>query len=287
MLISRTADESWVLQRFLDTQPEYCKSRWERSGASHDRPDFILPDEKIGIELGEWLHEEQTAAAREIGRFEKEINNTVIASGLTAFAKSFTHSADERYMTLLEVKSVPRRKEKDSAIHLLLDFLRAARKPETARELEFGVIHAAELPQPLKPFFGSVHLWRVRSDNFNLGININRATSFDPEDAVQALLDELHDKLVTKNDLYARTKADNQLKRLWLVVHYGRGLLWNTPYDGIGLKQGRPLDEHASREIVVERAHDFTSRSGTDAFDKVFLFFDVTPGSESFQVWPR
>ena len=104
---------------------------------------------------------------------------------------------------------------------------------------------------------------------------------------MQALLDELHDKLVAKGSLYSQSKSDRQLKQLWLVVHYGRGLLWNTPYHGIGMKEGQPLDEQTSRQIIAQRAHDFISSVGARAFDKVFLFFDMTPGSQAFEVWPE
>src|SRR5712692_7678265 len=106
-------------------------------------------------------------------------------------------------MTLVDIKSLPRRKEKDSAIDLLLDFLKIAGKPETVWERKHGVIYAAELPQALAAFFRSVQLWRLGSGDFNLGVNLNRTSSFDPEDAVQALLDELQDKLVAKRSLYA------------------------------------------------------------------------------------
>jgi hypothetical protein len=53
----------------------------------------------------------------------------------------------------------------------------------------------------------------------NLGFSINRASSFDPEDAVRALLEELRDKLVAKGQLYADAKAAKRLNALWLVVH--------------------------------------------------------------------
>jgi hypothetical protein len=287
MLISRSADETEVFRRFLATQSEYRRSQWEYCGASHERPDFVLLDEKIGIELGEWLHEEQTAASREIDRFEKEINEAAVAHGLNAFTRALKASTEERYMTLVDVKTIPRRIDKGPAIEALLDFLRTARKPASDRELRFGVRYATELPEPLSDFFRSVHLRRLRPEDFNLGVNINRASSFDPKDAVQALLDELHDKLVAKGSLYSQSKSDRRLKQLWLVVHYGRGLRWNTPYHGIGLKEGQPLDEQTSRQIIAQRAHDFLSGVGAGAFDKVFLFFDMTPGSQAFEVWPE
>jgi hypothetical protein len=67
---------------------------------------------------------------------------------------------------------------------------------------------------------------------------------------VVALLEELRDKLLAKRHLYAEAKAAKQLNELWLLVHYGRGLLWNTPYHGLGLKHGRALDEDTSRQIL-------------------------------------
>ena len=163
MLISRTAAETWVFRRFLDTQPKYRRSRWKRSGGGHEPPDFIISKEKIGVELGEWLHKQQTADAREIDRFERGINKRATAKRISAFAKSLTRSTEERYMTLADVKSLPRRREKDLAIDLLLDYLRTAKKPETARERKHGVIYAAELPQAVASFFRSVHLRRLRS----------------------------------------------------------------------------------------------------------------------------
>ena len=189
-------------------------------------------------------------------------------------------------MTLVGLKTLPKRQEKDLAINLLLEFLRDVAKPPTQWEQKYGVIYGAELPQGLSCYFQSAHLRLVRSGDINLGININRASSYDPEDALQALLDEVRDKLVTKRHLYSQAKADRHLTELWLVVHYGRGLLWNSPYHGIGLKEGRPLDEVTSRQIIVERCREFISEIGTGSFDRAFLFFDVSPGSQSFELWP-
>ncbi|HXR25053.1 MAG TPA: hypothetical protein VN742_06810 [Candidatus Binataceae bacterium] len=259
-------------------------SKWEHLGAGHEQPDFILVRESLGIELAEWLDEDQTKKAREFDRFEKEINEAA-ASSLMTFAKSFQPSTEQRYMTLLELKALPRRNEKNVVIGHLLDFLGGARRPQTSWEQRFGVIHV-ELPSELARVFRSIHFSCAPFESLNLGFTINRASSFDPEDAVQALLEELNDKLVAKRNLYYEAKAAKRISRLWLLVHYSRGLLWNTPYDGIGLKQGRSLDEHTSRQIIVERCHRFISGIGTGAFDRVFLFFDVSPGSQSLELWP-
>lgn len=286
MWISRKADEKWVFKRFVQTQPELHARRWRYEGGYHERPDFVLLKGRIGVELGEWLHRKQTAAARELDRFETEMGQAAHRRLMTAFTRSFKPSPTTRYAVVISVKKVPARQNKQAVIKALLDFLRKARRPGTAWERRHGVmVGQAELPDSLAPFVSSIQISEAPTQNLNLGIVINRAGSFDPEVAVEALLNGINDKLVTKRARYSRTKAEKGLHQLWLVIHYGRGMLWNTPYDGLGFKEGRPLDEHTSRQILVERAREFVSRVGTGPFDRVFLLFDVSPGLECFKVW--
>jgi len=286
--ISRDADEKWVFKRFLETQPELRARRWRYEGRYHERPDFVLLKGRIGVELGEWLHQKQTVAARELDRFETEMRQAAHRRRMTAFTKSFKPSSTTRYAVVISVKKVPARQNKQAVIKALLGFLRRARKSGTAWERRYGVmVGQAELPDSLAPFISSIQISESPTQNLNLGIVINRAGSFDPEVAVEALLNGINDKLVTKRDRYSGTRTEKRLRQLWLVVHYGRGMRWNTPYDGLGLKEGRPLDEHTSRQILVERAREFVSTVGAGPFDEVFLLFDVSPGLECFEVWPE
>jgi hypothetical protein len=54
--IPRSADEQGVFKRFLETQRSLTRQHWRYDGANHERPDFVLPEEKIGVELAEWIH---------------------------------------------------------------------------------------------------------------------------------------------------------------------------------------------------------------------------------------
>lgn len=168
----------------------------------------------------------------------------------------------------------------------LLDFLRTVKKPESDRDRKFGIgFGPAELPTNLLPFFSFIRIVEARR-NLNLGISVSRAGSFNPDDAVIALLSQVKSKVLTKRGLYSSTKAEKKLQHLWLLLHYGRGLHYNTPSDGLGLKEGRPLDEKTNRQIIVERARKFIGETGAGPFDRVFLLFDMTPGFECMELFP-
>lgn len=285
--ISHRADEKQVFKRFVETQPSLSRRRWRYDGAHHGRPDFVLLKEKTGVELSEWLDPAQTKTARELERFEKEIDQRAKRKGLTAFIKSLKPSSNTRYSVVLRVRRVPSRHCKAPVIEALLDFLRAVKKPESDRDRKFGVgFGREELPEDLKPVLFSIRISEARSPNLNVGMLVDRGGSFNPNDAVKVLLAQIKDKLVTKRVLYSKTKAQKGLRRLWLVVHYGRGLNWNSPYDGLGLACGRPLDEETSRQIIVERARQFIGEIGAGPFDRVFLLFNMMPGFECMSLFP-
>jgi hypothetical protein len=109
---SRGADEKGVFERFLQTQPDLTRLRWRYDGAHHERPDFVLLEEKIGVELGEWLDPEQTKASRELERFQAEINEAARHQNLTEFTRSFKPSPTARYGVIVHVRRVPSRRDK-------------------------------------------------------------------------------------------------------------------------------------------------------------------------------
>ncbi len=273
---SKEADERWVFKRFLDAQPQLRGRRWRYEGGHHERPDFVLVKGPIGVELGDWLHEKQTASARELERFRTELRKAARRRQMAAFTESFKPSSATRYTVSFSMHATPGRQRRNAVIKALLDLLRDAKRSFTKAERNEGVMVAhAKLPENIAPFISSIHI--RPAEDFNLGIDIDRGGAFDPEVAVQALLNGINDKLVAKRTLYSKTKTDKRLQQLWLVMHHGRGMLWNSPYHGIGLKEGRPLDEATSRQIIVERAKAFVSKVGTGPFDRVFLLFDVSP----------
>jgi hypothetical protein len=141
-----------------------------------------------------------------------------------------------------------------------------------------------DLSPELGRYFATVHL--VRPPKINLGLTVSRGGSFEPQDALDALLEVMRDKLETKCPLYQEARRARNLSALHLVVHYGRGMLWNAPYHGIGLREGKPVDEMTSREVISARASAYAASVRGGAFDRVFLFFDLGAGSECRPLWP-
>lgn len=271
--------EAGVCARFLSTQPRLKAKSWKYTGSGHRRPDFVSSDH-IGIELAEWLHQEQTRAARGLERFEQEIIAAATTRPMTAFLKSFEASELQRYTVVVHIREVPRRRGRAETTNLLLDFLQTCSKPCSGRELRYGrVFGQAELPEELGRYFATVHLWSATND-INLGISIDRGGSFASEDAFAALLAVMRDKIETK------LRQERGLETLHLVLHYSRGFVWNTPYHGIGLREGRALDEETSRQIITERASRYAVSVRGGAFDQIFLLFDFGSDSDCRLIWP-
>jgi hypothetical protein len=276
--------ERGALERFLRSQPALGTAPWGYLGAHHERPDFVSADD-IGIELGEWLHEAQTQGAREIDRFEEEIITGAGTRGMTVFLKSFEAAEEPRYQVALHVAEVPTRRMRSAIVTALLDFLETCAKPATPRELGYGKVYGpGDLSPELGRYFATVRL--VRAPKINLGLTISRGGSFEPQDALGALLEVMRDKLETKCPLYQEARRARNLSALHLVVHYGRGMLWNTPYHGIGLREGKPVDEMTSRQVISDRASAYAASVRGGAFDRVFLFFDLGARSECRALWP-
>lgn len=274
-----------MFKRFVASQASFAGSRW-RYGSDDDRPDFVWPRGRIGVELGEWLHEEQTRSSVQSHRYEDEINCTAKRRGLTPFLKSFKRSNIDRYFVLATPRSLPRRKERLAAIDALLSFLADAPRPSSEFERRRGKIFGlADLPKQLEPFFShvSIHI----APNINLGIQLNRATSFDSEDAYLALEKLLRDKLVRKCRLYEVAKQSKGLTRLWLVVHYGLAFGINSPFEGIAIRQGLGADAATSLQLIVNRAHESIERAAGQPFDRVVLLLDFSPRPLCFELWPR
>lgn len=277
--------ERGVFDRFITAQEGFVGASWLYA-SDDDRPDFVWPGGHIGVELGEWLHEEQTRRSVQSHTYEDEINRAAQRRGLKPFLKSFKRSNTDRYMVIATPRLLPRAKDRQATIDALLSFLATAPPPsgdfERRRGKGFG---AGVLPKELQPFFShvSMHI----EPEINLGIQLNRSASSDPEDAYLALEKRLHVKLVQKGSRYADAKQSKGLTRLWLVVHYGRAFGINSPFESIGIRQGLGADPATSLQIIVNRAHDSIERATGQPFDRVVLFLDFLSPPLCFELWPR
>jgi len=95
--------ERGVFKRFIDSQPGFARLRW-RYGSDGDRPDFVWPRGRIGVELGEWLHQEQTRRSVELDRYE---NTTSILCAAMTFSLLASAEPPERKQVASDPPSRP------------------------------------------------------------------------------------------------------------------------------------------------------------------------------------
>ena len=278
--------ERGVFKRFIAVQPGFAVRRWRYAGRNSDRPDFIVRRDHIGVELGEWLHPEQTRRSIQFDKYESAIIRAAKQRRLTSFLKSFKPSDAERYTVIVTVKSLPRPADWTETIKGLLTFLAKAPSPSTNFERRWGRLFGpGELPAQLEPSFACVRV--CIAGESNLGIRLNRAASGDPEDAYIALEKLLHNKIVKKGSLYRAAKQSKALAELWLVVHYGRAFAINSPFEGIGIRQGLGADAETSLQLVIDRAHEFIGHAAGQPFDCVVMLWDFWPSGLCFDLWPK
>jgi hypothetical protein len=267
-----------MFKTFRAVQPQLQGRAWRYNGAGGARPDIIVSGPAIGIELAELLHQAQTQQARERERFEGEVRQAARRRGLRSYLRSFS-PPKTRFAVGLDVRAVPPARTRQQVIRDVLDFIRRTRKPTTTRELLHGItITRSALPTSLNPFFDGIRI-SIPRGRFNPGLEVSVGGAYDPHDADTALAAVLRTKIQNPN--YGPTKVTASLREMWLVVYYDRGVLWNTPYRGVRIGMGGHSTDEAA---VAANARQVLRRSGSGAFDRIFLFFPHRPSP--IQLWP-
>jgi hypothetical protein len=184
------------------------------------------------------------------------------------------------------LRALPRRNKRSAAIDALLSFLIDAPPPSSDFERRLGrTFGPGSLPRQLQRSYSSISI--RPSGNMSLGIHLGRSTSSDPSESYSALEKVLADKLVKKCRLYEAAKRLKGLASLWLVVHYGRAFAINSPFEGIGIREGLGSDAVTSLQLIVNRAQEFCDRAVSQPFDRIIMFWDFLPRPHIFELWPR
>jgi hypothetical protein len=239
-------------------------------------PDALVTDVQgrtIGVELTEWLSNEQTTPSiasqeREYGWFnvlgsEKHsppLHFAFVTVRFRADMKAPQGQEDafvrEFYDLTSYVDESWEREMADNRQKLWNDFSKFPTVGKQVSLLRF-MEHAA-----LKPANGTKWV-----------LGTPKGGAYDPRQATDALLDRIDEKKRKAN--YATLKSDYGLTELVLLVHYGiRGLLHNTPLEGLNWK----LDDHV-REAHANLAGDHGH------FDRAFLYLAYNEG-QLFTLYP-
>lgn len=267
--------EQEIFQAFVARESNFVAEAVKCSVGS-DPPDFLCQTNqgrKIGVELGEWLHEAQTERARALEGLEKKIATESVEQNFATWL--------DQYGVLLYPKMEVDPKKADKFTYI---FPRKIDRPGFISELFFLLQNLRDSEQKT----GDGLYWKDFSQSSGLrrfltGIRISKRMpgrihfagggSFSPEEASHALRDVITRKTHKKN--YKTLKRDQALDQLYLVVYYDRGPLWNSPYEGID----------GGLENIVAEAQEWLGRDH-GPLDKAFLFLACEPEKRVFALWP-
>jgi hypothetical protein len=260
-------EERTLFAVFLQTHPDFLNHANWLEGP--DPPDAFLIDKEgriIGVELTEWLSDEQTTPSiasqeRELGWFN------VLSSEKHPPPRSFAFVT----VSFRADMKAPRGKEDDfvKEFYELMAYVDESWEREMADNPQklwndFSKYPTLGKQVSLVRFVDQAALRPTEGNRWILGTP--KGGAYDPRQATNVLLERIAEKKRKAN--YATLKSEYRLAELVLLVHYGiRGLLHNTPLEGLNWK----LDDHI-REARTNLAEDH------GYFDRVFLYLAYNAG---------
>ena len=267
-------EEKVLFSNLLTIHPDFLGVKSWVEGP--EPPDALVTDVQgrtIGVELTEWLSNEQTTPSiasqeREFGWFNV-LNSEKHSSPLRFAFVTVYFRADIR---------TPRGRE-DAFVEEFYDLMsyvdeswerEMANNPQKLWN-DFSKYPTLGKQVSLLRFFEHVTPRPAKGNRWVLGTP--KGGAYDPRQATNALLDRIDEKRRKAN--YAPLKADHGLAELVLLVHYGiRGLLHNTPLEGLNWKLANHVRE-AHENLAGDHGH----------FDRAFLYLAYNEG-QLFTLYP-
>ena len=264
-------EERLFFGTFLGVRPDFLDLKSWVPGP--DPPDVIVTDargRRFGLELTEWLDKEQTTPSIAYQEKQFELLNVLDTENSSPPHNFQTASVwfrmDVRF-SRFDLASF--RKE----FYELMAKIDAAWSREMARE-----------PQKIWNDFSSYptlakHVYLIRFEDRmpirprRWALGTPQGGAYDPRRATEAFLERIEEKKSKPN--YAPLKSQYGLAELVLLVHYGiRGILHNTPFDGLNWKL---------QDTISEARTNLATDAG--AFDRVFLYLAYNEG-QLFNLYP-
>jgi hypothetical protein len=257
--------EKGILDAFINIKPDFAGESVTCEQCKKDPPDFICENNKriMGVELGEWLHKDQTTRSRAFEDIEKIIKE----EGLSCEVKDFLKNHSVSIFPISE-KS-PNKPDRARFISELNDLLTEFIKTSKSRKEEYWLNDFSRYPK-LKKYITGIGIYVTMVP---LGIEFVRGGAYSPDDVVDALLKIINDK-INKNN-YQNLKNELGLSELHLIIYYNMALIYNAPFAGV---------EQEIHSIVESVKKELAKNHGP--FDKIFLFIALEPGKEVFTLYP-
>lgn len=273
MAAPRTSTEQEILDSLLKAYPAFLSEEltW---APGPEPPDFIgtsTRGERFGLELTEWLNEDQTTVS---------ISNEKSRNALLSAIDSEHRERPRPLIRILICDRLNVKFERQDNSEYVREIYQLAEDYAHRLDLNepFGIWPVQDLAAypTLKRYcvavtlYGPPYIDTTPSGDQPYGAG-KRWIDFEPVGGAydpQWSVNALQSRILTKAGKYAGIHRDHGLQHFALLIHYGiRGLLYNTPYRG----------RDAGLDNVVVQAHKCLSLDH-GAFDSVYLYMAFNDG---------
>jgi hypothetical protein len=265
-------NERVLFESFLKVQPEFAGeplSAWEQPNDERDFPDIIgtsVTGKKIGVEIGEWLNEEEIQAAKKKERTEEEFLNAIGDQGPNP-------TRHIRYIWLRPKKGILAKDASAFREQLFACVLECDKRWPNERFWKGGhrLVGGELAPYPmLAKYLEDITLKPANPEQSKENWITFRARVdiFDAE-TMQGPLRELVD---AKIGHYAT--ANTGFDDLSLLIIYNRAAIYNSPAETF---------LHTYEDAVTRVKQAIGERRGP--FHRAFLYIALKPGEQVFRVF--
>jgi hypothetical protein len=258
--------EKLIFEAFIKIEPNFAGEQVFCEQCSKDPPDIICVNNKnrrIGVELVEWLHEDQTTRSRAFEDLEKRIRQEAFPDNVKDYLKNHD-------VSIFPVSDkFPRKSDRSRFISELIDILNQFILRQEEWEEENWLNDFRSHPK-LEEFITTISIYRTR---LPLGIEFVRGGDYSPKAAMDALFERLNNKINHEN--YKNLKSKLRLNDFHLIVYYSMAMIYNSPFTGIE-QDIHSIVEYARKKLLKNQG----------PFDKIFLFYALEPSMAVYPLWP-
>ena len=271
-------EEKLVFAAFLRTVPNFVDSPIERWESGQDPPDVLCIEKwgrRIGVELANWLDEEQMAASIERERLEHSYLEAIRSEEVAPPENIGLVWLSERLDTRLQqIDAESFRKE----LFELINEIDHQWFSNEDRDNPQGVfIRRFPNHSCLERHLQLLTIYSRKDFDTMLGFRWidfpMTGGAYTPDTMVEALLEILRKKSLK----YANLHREQGLEELHLVIYYNKALFHNTPF---------LAPDFGFREVADLAAQEARESHGN--FEKIFLFNATGQEHEreAIQLWP-
>jgi hypothetical protein len=266
---------------FREVCPNFAGRTLVSTRRGGDPPDFLCLDgsgKRIGVELVQWISEQQTGPSKQLHGLEESYRRVL--------RSAYVQPPNNIGMIFIYAKDGTALAPSDSAVfhNELYKFVADVdaawlANPDWSDPQGYDFTDFSGCPSLTSHLDGLCFHSRER---FNTGLGADWLTfrmhggAYTPDWMRDALLDNVGRKVTKYAKPHNKTKLEQQqLDEFYLLAYYDEALLHNTPYDAPGF---------GFREIGALVTRELTRNE--HPFDKVFLYSPLETAAQVLQLWP-